>query len=86
VLNEPSLLVGSVLEIVPIAEFTGKFGWGYDGVCLFAPSALYGELNEAKRFIAESQPPRSLQTSQDIEAALGLNNPQRESVCCQAIK
>ena len=41
----------SVLEIMPIAEFTGKFGWGYDGVCLFAPSSLYGEPNEAKRFI-----------------------------------
>jgi maltooligosyltrehalose trehalohydrolase len=43
----------TVLELMPIAEFTGKFGWGYDGVCLFAPSALYGELNEAKRFIDE---------------------------------
>jgi hypothetical protein len=43
----------TVLEIMPIAEFTGKFGLGYDGVCLFAPSALYGELNEAKRFIDE---------------------------------
>jgi maltooligosyltrehalose trehalohydrolase len=43
----------TVLEIMPIAEFTGKFGWGYDGVCLFAPSALYGEPDEAKRFIDE---------------------------------
>jgi maltooligosyltrehalose trehalohydrolase len=43
----------TVLEIMPIAEFTGKFGWGYDGVCLFAPSGLYGEPDEAKRFIDE---------------------------------
>jgi len=42
-----------VIEIMPIAEFTGEFGWGYDGVCLFAPSALYGQPNEAKRFIDE---------------------------------
>jgi len=40
-----------VVEIMPIAEFTGKFGWGYDGVCLFAPYASYGEPNEAKSFI-----------------------------------
>jgi maltooligosyltrehalose trehalohydrolase len=44
-----------VLEIMPIAEFPGKFGWGYDGVCLFAPSALYGEPDEAKRFIVVSR-------------------------------
>ena len=43
----------TVLEIMPIAEFAGKFGWGYDGVCLFAPTALYGEPDEAKRFIDE---------------------------------
>jgi len=40
-----------VLEIMPIGEFPGKFGWGYDGVCLFAPTALYGQPNDAKRFI-----------------------------------
>jgi len=42
-----------VIEIMPIADFTGHFGWGYDGVCLFAPCRLYGEPNEAKRFIDE---------------------------------
>ena len=36
---------------MPIGEFPGKFGWGYDGVCLFAPTALYGQPNDAKRFI-----------------------------------
>ncbi|MGA7130445.1 MAG: malto-oligosyltrehalose trehalohydrolase [Chthoniobacterales bacterium] len=43
----------TVIEIMPLAEFSGKFGWGYDGVCLFAPSALYGQPHEAKRFIDE---------------------------------
>ncbi|MBV8816205.1 MAG: malto-oligosyltrehalose trehalohydrolase [Verrucomicrobia bacterium] len=42
-----------VVEIMPIADFTGNFGWGYDGVCLFAPCGLYGERDEAKRFIDE---------------------------------
>jgi maltooligosyltrehalose trehalohydrolase len=42
-----------ILEIMPIAEFPGKFGWGYDGVCLFAPVALYGQPDDAKNFIDE---------------------------------
>jgi maltooligosyltrehalose trehalohydrolase len=40
-----------ILEIMPIAEFPGRFGWGYDGVCLFAPTALYGSPDDAKSFI-----------------------------------
>jgi maltooligosyltrehalose trehalohydrolase len=30
----------TVIELMPIAEFDGRFGWGYDGVDLFAPSHL----------------------------------------------
>jgi maltooligosyltrehalose trehalohydrolase len=32
----------TVIEMMPVADFPGKFGWGYDGVDLFAPSHLYG--------------------------------------------
>jgi maltooligosyltrehalose trehalohydrolase len=32
----------TVLEIMPVADFPGRFGWGYDGVNLFAPTRLYG--------------------------------------------
>ena len=32
----------TVLELMPVAEFPGRFGWGYDGVDLFAPTRLYG--------------------------------------------
>src|SRR5215471_9314369 len=32
----------TVLEMMPVADFSGEFGWGYDGVDLFAPSRLYG--------------------------------------------
>jgi maltooligosyltrehalose trehalohydrolase len=41
----------SVLEVMPIADFPGHFGWGYDGVDLFAPSRLYGMPDDARRFI-----------------------------------
>jgi maltooligosyltrehalose trehalohydrolase len=27
----------TVLEVMPVAEFPGRFGWGYDGVDLYAP-------------------------------------------------
>lgn len=30
------------LELMPIAQFSGVHGWGYDGVDLFAPHAPYG--------------------------------------------
>src|SRR5205814_1757919 len=34
----------SVIELMPVAEFPGRFGWGYDGVALFAPYHHYGAL------------------------------------------
>jgi maltooligosyltrehalose trehalohydrolase len=39
------------LEIMPVAEFPGHFGWGYDGVDQFAPTRLYGSPDEFRRFI-----------------------------------
>ena len=41
----------TVLEIMPIADFPGQFGWGYDGVNLFAPTRLYGTPDDCRRFI-----------------------------------
>ncbi len=32
----------TVVELMPVADFPGRFGWGYDGVDLFAPTRLYG--------------------------------------------
>jgi len=40
-----------VIEMMPVAEFPGKFGWGYDGVNLFAPSHLYGTPDDLRAFI-----------------------------------
>lgn len=39
------------IELMPVAEFSGKFGWGYDGVGLFAVKDLYGGPDGLKRFV-----------------------------------
>lgn len=44
----------SVIEMMPIADFPGHFGWGYDGVDLFAPVHLYGTPDDLRRFIDQA--------------------------------
>lgn len=39
------------IELMPIASFPGRHGWGYDGVSLFAPQASYGTPDELKTLI-----------------------------------
>jgi maltooligosyltrehalose trehalohydrolase len=41
----------TLIEVMPIADFVGRFGWGYDGVDLFAPSRLYGSPDDCRRFV-----------------------------------
>ena len=41
----------TVLEVMPVADFPGRFGWGYDGVNLYAPCRLYGEPDAMRRFV-----------------------------------
>ena len=41
----------TVLEIMPVADFAGRFGWGYDGVNEFAPSRLYGTPDDFRAFV-----------------------------------
>ncbi len=41
----------TVLELMPVSEFPGRFGWGYDGVNLFAPTRLYGTPDDMRRFV-----------------------------------
>ena len=40
-----------VVELMPLAEFPGRFGWGYDGVDLFAPAHHYGRPDDLRRFV-----------------------------------
>ncbi len=41
----------TVIELMPLNEFPGRFGWGYDGVDLWAPTRLYGRPDDLRRFI-----------------------------------
>jgi maltooligosyltrehalose trehalohydrolase len=41
----------TMIEVMPVAEFAGRFGWGYDGVDLYAPSHLYGAPDDFRRFV-----------------------------------
>ena len=48
------LLVDSgitTIEVMPISEFPGRFGWGYDGVFPYAPTRLYGSPDDFRMFI-----------------------------------
>lgn len=44
----------TVIELMPVADFPGRFGWGYDGVGLFAPVGIYGEPDDLRRFVDEA--------------------------------
>lgn len=39
------------IEVMPIAEFPGRWGWGYDGVGLFAPWHSYGVPDDFRKFV-----------------------------------
>ena len=39
------------IELMPVAEFSGDRGWGYDGVDLFAPHHAYGGPTGLKRLV-----------------------------------
>ena len=58
----------TVVEMMPVADFGGDFGWGYDGVNLFAPTRLYGRPDDFRDFVnrahmagARGDPRRRLQ-------------------------
>jgi maltooligosyltrehalose trehalohydrolase len=41
----------TVIEVMPIADFSGQYGWGYDGVNWFAPTRLYGSPDDFRAFV-----------------------------------
>jgi len=41
----------TAIELMPVADFAGDFGWGYDGVSLFAPFHRYGTPDDFRRFV-----------------------------------
>lgn len=44
----------TLVEVMPVAEFPGDFGWGYDGVQWFAPYHGYGTPDDFRAFIDEA--------------------------------
>jgi maltooligosyltrehalose trehalohydrolase len=41
----------TVIQMMPVADFAGRWGWGYDGVNLYAPTRLYGAPDDFRRFV-----------------------------------
>ncbi|MCK9916127.1 malto-oligosyltrehalose trehalohydrolase [Microbacteriaceae bacterium K1510] len=41
----------TALELMPLADFPGRWNWGYDGALLFAPDATYGRPEDLKALI-----------------------------------
>jgi maltooligosyltrehalose trehalohydrolase len=39
------------VEIMPVGQFSGRHGWGYDGVDLFAPHQAYGDPDDLKALV-----------------------------------
>jgi maltooligosyltrehalose trehalohydrolase len=41
----------TAIELMPIADFPGRYNWGYDGVLIYAPDSAYGTIADLKRLI-----------------------------------
>ena len=44
----------TAIELMPVADFSGRRNWGYDGVLLFAPDSAYGRPEDLKALIDEA--------------------------------
>lgn len=41
----------TAIELMPVADFPGRRNWGYDGVLLYAPDAVYGRPEDLKALV-----------------------------------
>jgi maltooligosyltrehalose trehalohydrolase len=41
----------TVIELMPVADFFGRWNWGYDGVLLYAPDSVYGRPDDLKALV-----------------------------------
>jgi len=55
----------TALELMPVADFPGKRGWGYDGVLLYAPESAYGRPEKLKHLV-EAAHERGLMVLLDV--------------------
>ncbi|HEY4358664.1 MAG TPA: malto-oligosyltrehalose trehalohydrolase [Acidobacteriaceae bacterium] len=53
------------IEIMPIADFPGKWNWGYDGALLYAPDSSYGRPEDLKALV-EAAHARGLMVILDV--------------------
>ncbi|MGZ5007392.1 MAG: malto-oligosyltrehalose trehalohydrolase [Methylobacter sp.] len=44
----------TAIQLMPVADFPGRYNWGYDGVLLFAPDSRYGTPDELKDLVASA--------------------------------
>jgi maltooligosyltrehalose trehalohydrolase len=53
-LHELATLGVGAVELMPVAAFAGRRGWGYDGVAHYAPFAPYGTPDDLAAFVDEA--------------------------------
>ena len=41
----------TAIELMPLADFPGRWNWGYDGVFLYAPTRAYGEPDDLRALV-----------------------------------
>jgi len=41
----------TTLEVMPVSDFPGRFGWGYDGVFPYAPAHQFGRPDDFRAFV-----------------------------------
>ena len=44
----------TAIELMPLADFAGRWNWGYDGVLLYAPDSSYGRPEDLKTLVDEA--------------------------------
>ena len=53
-LRELAELGVTAVQLMPVADFSGRWNWGYDGVLPFAPDRRYGAPEDLKRLVDEA--------------------------------
>ena len=53
-LPELARLGVTAIELMPVADFAGRWNWGYDGVDWWAPSRAYGRPEDLRRLVDEA--------------------------------
>lgn len=44
----------TVVELMPVGDFPGRWGWGYEGVLLFAPDSRYGRPDDFRALVDQA--------------------------------